>query len=102
MHKIINRDFRLEEEERLRQMLQLEKISAESKLKKLKEELAVQGDTFQKLNIEKRSLEKRYSEVQRQLVEKEKVAKQLGKLKNNSQAIIGDLQEKLRKETQVS
>lgn len=57
LKEIMNRDFRLEEEERSRQKLQLEKISAESKIKKLEEELAVQDDTFQKLNKEMRSLE---------------------------------------------
>lgn len=53
MHKIINPDFRLEEEEQSRQKLQLEKVSAESKIKKLEEDLAVQDDTNQKLNKEK-------------------------------------------------
>lgn len=102
MHKIINHDFRLEEEEQSRQKLQLEKVSAESKIKKLEEDLAVQDDTNQKLNKEKRSLEERYSEVQSQLVEEEEKAKQLGKLKNKYEAIIADLEERLRKETQVS
>lgn len=102
MHKIINNDFRLEEEEQSRQKLQLEKVSAESKIKKLEEDLAVQDDTNQKLNKEKRSLEERYSEVQSQLVEEEEKAKQLGKLKNKYEAIIADLEERLRKETQVS
>lgn len=94
-------DTRLEEEEQSRQKLQLEKVSAESKIKKLEEDLAVQDDTNQKLNKEKRSFEERYNEVQSQLVEEEEKAKQLGKLKNKYEAIIADLEERLRKETQV-
>lgn len=40
--------------------------------------------------------------MQSQLVEGVKMAKQLGELTNESGAIIGDLQKRLRKETQVS
>ncbi len=37
--------YRLEEEEQARQKLQLEKVAADSKIKKLDEDLAIQEDT---------------------------------------------------------
>lgn len=93
--------FRLEEEEQARQKLQLEKVAAESKMKKLEEDLAINEDSNQKLLKEKKSLEERLSEANSQIVEEEEKSKQLGKLKNKYEAIIADLEERLRKEQQV-
>ena len=92
---------RLEEEESARQKLQLEKVSADAKLKKLEEDIAIQDDVNSKLNKEKKSLEERLSEVTSSLVEEEEKGKQLGKLKNKYESIIADLEDRLRKETQV-
>ena len=44
-------NFRLEEEEQSRQKLQLEKVAADSKLKKLEEDLAVFEDTNMKVKF---------------------------------------------------
>ena len=99
--KVVHFCFRLEEEESARQKLQLEKVSADSKIKKLEEDLAIQDDNNQKLNKEKRSLEERFNEVSSSLVEEEEKTKQLGKLKNKLESIIQDLEDKLRKEQQV-
>ena len=41
--------FRLEEEEQSRQKLQLDKVTADNKIKKLEETLAVQEDTNSKV-----------------------------------------------------
>ena len=92
---------RLEEEEQARQKLQLEKVAADGKLKKMEEDLALNEDTNAKLLKEKRSLEERLSEANSQIVEEEEKSKQLGKLKNKYEAIIADLEERLRKEQQV-
>ena len=92
---------RLEEEEQARQKLQLEKVAADSKLKKMEEDLALNEDSNSKLIKEKRSLEERLSEANAQIVEEEEKSKQLGKLKNKYEAIIADLEERLRKEQQV-
>ena len=94
-------NFRLEEEETSRQKLQLEKVSADSKIKKLEEDLAIQDDSNQKLTKDKRFLDERVSELQTQLVEEEEKSKQMTKLKNKYEQIIKDLEEKLRKEQQV-
>ena len=93
---------RLEEEEAARQKLQLEKVSADAKLKKLEEDIAIQDDSNAKLIKEKKSLEERLSEVSSSLVEEEEKGKQLGKLKTKYESIIADLEDRLRKETQVS
>ena len=92
---------RLEEEEAARQKLQLEKVSADAKLKKLEEDIAIQDDSNAKLIKEKKSLEERLSEVSSSLVEEEEKGKQLGKLKTKYESIIADLEDRLRKETQV-
>ena len=92
---------RLEEEEQTRQKLQLEKVAAEGKMKKLEEEAAVLDDTNQKLLKEKKVMEERLAEAQLNMAEEEEKSKQLGKLKNKYEAIIADLEERLRKEQQV-
>lgn len=92
---------RLEEEEQARQKLQLEKVSTDSRLKKLEEDLAMTDDSNAKLLKEKKVLEERLSEANAQIVEEEEKSKQLGKLKNKYEAIIADLEERLRKEQQV-
>ena len=92
---------RLEEEEQGRQKLQLEKVAADGKLKKLEEDLALNEDSNSKLIKEKRILDERLSEANSQIVEEEEKSKQLGKLKNKYEAIIADLEERLRKEQQV-
>ena len=59
---------RLEEEEQARQKLQLEKVAADGKLKKMEEDLALNEDTNAKLLKEKRSLEERLSEANAQIL----------------------------------
>ena len=98
---IFSSTFRLEEEESQRQKLQLEKVSADAKMKKLEEDIAIQDDTNSKLLKEKKNLEERLAEVSSSLVEEEEKGKQLGKLKNKYESIISDLEDRLRKETQV-
>ncbi|KAH3876135.1 hypothetical protein DPMN_039417 [Dreissena polymorpha] len=65
------------------------------------EDVAIQDDSNQKLTKEKRSLEERLAEVSSSLVKEEEKAKQLGKLKTKYEAIIADLEDRLRKEQQV-
>lgn len=101
IHKCVTFD-RLEEEEQTRQKLQLEKVTAESKIKKLEEESAALDDANQKLLKEKKLYEERLAEANLNIVEEEEKSKQLGKLKNKYEAIIADLEERLRKEQQVS
>ena len=67
----------------------------------MEEDLALNEDSNSKLIKEKRSLEERLSEAMSQIVEEEEKSKQLGKLKNKYEAIISDLEERLRKEQQV-
>lgn len=76
-------------------------MAADAKLKKLEEDLAINEDSNSKLIKEKKSLEERLSEANAQIVEEEEKSKQLGKLKNKYEAIIADLEERLRKEIQV-
>lgn len=80
----------------------MERVTAESKMKKLEEESAILDDTNQKLLKEKKLMEERLSEAQLNMAEEEEKSKQLGKLKNKYEAIIADLEERLRKEQQVS
>lgn len=98
---LIEHNYRLEEEEQCRQKLQLEKMAAESKMKSFGEDIALKDDTNEKLFKEKKNLEERFSELSMQCVEEEEKAKQLGKLKTKYEAIISDLEERLRKEQQV-
>ena len=70
-------------------------------MKKLEEEAAVLDDTNQKLLKEKKLMEERLSEAQLNMAEEEEKSKQLGKLKNKYEAIIADLEDRLRKEQQV-
>ena len=72
---------RLEDEEQQRQKLQLEKVTTESKVKKLEEDLAVFTDNNAKLSKERKGLEERLAEMTSNLAEEEEKSKGLGKLK---------------------
>ena len=72
---------RLEDEEQQRQKLQLEKVTTESKVKKLEEDLAVFTDNATKLSKDKKGLEERLAEMTSNLAEEEEKGKGLTKLK---------------------
>uniref|UniRef100_A0A8C1NEV8 Myosin, heavy chain 14, non-muscle n=1 Tax=Cyprinus carpio TaxID=7962 RepID=A0A8C1NEV8_CYPCA len=84
----------LEEEEGTRQRLQLEKVTLESKVKSLEWLMHFS------LSQEKKQLEERLNEVTDQLTEEEEKVKSLNKLKNKQDAVIADLEERLKREEQ--
>ena len=51
---------------------------------------------------EKKQLEERLNEINSHLGDEEEKVKQLGKLKNKYEAIIADLEERLKREQQVT
>ncbi|XP_016328826.1 myosin-9-like [Sinocyclocheilus anshuiensis] len=67
-------------------------------LKKIEEEIMVLDDQNTKLNKEKKQLEERMSEFTTNLAEEEEKSKSLQKLKNKHEAMITDLEDRLRKE----
>uniref|UniRef100_A0A3Q4G2Z8 Myosin-9 n=1 Tax=Neolamprologus brichardi TaxID=32507 RepID=A0A3Q4G2Z8_NEOBR len=84
-----------------RQKLQMEKVTIDAKLKKQEEDIMVLDDQNNKLNKEKKLLEERVSEFTTNLAEEEEKSKSLQKLKNKHEAMITDLEERLRKEEKV-
>ena len=76
-------------------------MSADAKLKKFEENLALNEDCNSKLLKEKRFFELRLSESNVQIVEEEEKSKQLGKLKNKYEAVIADLEDRVLKGQQV-
>uniref|UniRef100_A0A9J7ZLB2 Myosin, heavy chain 10, non-muscle n=1 Tax=Cyprinus carpio carpio TaxID=630221 RepID=A0A9J7ZLB2_CYPCA len=88
----------LDEEEAARQKLQLEKVTAEAKIKKMEEDILLLEDQNSKFLKEKKLLEDRVSEMTSQLTEEEEKAKNLGKVKNKQEMMMVDLEERLKKE----
>uniref|UniRef100_A0A8C1VH70 Myosin, heavy chain 10, non-muscle n=1 Tax=Cyprinus carpio TaxID=7962 RepID=A0A8C1VH70_CYPCA len=86
------------EEEAARQKLQLEKVTAEAKIKKMEEDILLLEDQNSKFLKEKKLLEDRVSEMTSQLTEEEEKAKNLGKVKNKQEMMMVDLEERLKKE----
>uniref|UniRef100_A0A665X8Y7 Myosin-9 n=1 Tax=Echeneis naucrates TaxID=173247 RepID=A0A665X8Y7_ECHNA len=91
----------LDEEEAARQKLQMEKVTTDAKLKKMEEDVMVLDDQNSKLNKEKKQLEERISEFTTNLAEEEEKSKSLQKLKNKHEAMITDLEDRLRKEEKI-
>uniref|UniRef100_A0A8C1J0I4 Myosin, heavy chain 10, non-muscle n=1 Tax=Cyprinus carpio TaxID=7962 RepID=A0A8C1J0I4_CYPCA len=88
----------LDEEEAARQKLQLEKVTAEAKIKKMEEDILLLEDQNSKFLKEKKLLEDRVGEMTSQLAEEEEKAKNLGKVKNKQEMMMVDLEERLKKE----
>uniref|UniRef100_A0A8C9VQR7 Myosin heavy chain 10 n=1 Tax=Scleropages formosus TaxID=113540 RepID=A0A8C9VQR7_SCLFO len=88
----------LDEEEGARQKLQLEKVTAEAKIKKMEEDILLLEDQNSKFLKEKKLLDDRVAEITTQLAEEEEKAKNLGKIKNKQEVMIVDLEERLKKE----
>uniref|UniRef100_A0A8C7GCG0 Myosin, heavy chain 10, non-muscle n=1 Tax=Oncorhynchus kisutch TaxID=8019 RepID=A0A8C7GCG0_ONCKI len=88
----------LDEEEAARQKLQLEKVTAEAKIKKMEEDILLLEDQNSKFLKEKKLLDDRVAEMTSQLTEEEEKAKNLGKVKNKQEVMMVDLEERLKKE----
>uniref|UniRef100_A0A8C4YIF2 Myosin heavy chain 11 n=1 Tax=Gopherus evgoodei TaxID=1825980 RepID=A0A8C4YIF2_9SAUR len=88
----------LEEEEAARQKLQLEKVTAEAKIKKMEDDILVMDDQNNKLTKERKLLEERISDLTTNLAEEEEKAKNLTKLKNKHESMISELEVRLKKE----
>uniref|UniRef100_A0A8C4XTW5 Myosin heavy chain 10 n=1 Tax=Falco tinnunculus TaxID=100819 RepID=A0A8C4XTW5_FALTI len=97
LHDLESRE-QLDEEEGARQKLQLEKVTAEAKIKKMEEEILLLEDQNSKFLKEKKLMEDRIAECTSQLAEEEEKAKNLAKLKNKQEMMITDLEERLKKE----
>uniref|UniRef100_A0A8C5ATW2 Myosin-10-like n=1 Tax=Gadus morhua TaxID=8049 RepID=A0A8C5ATW2_GADMO len=97
LHDLESRE-QLDEEESGRQKLQLEKVTAEAKMKKHEEVILVLEDQNSKFLKEKKLLEERINEMSSVLTEEEEKAKNLGKMKNKHENMIVDLEERLKKE----
>uniref|UniRef100_A0A8C9ZCY7 Myosin, heavy chain 10, non-muscle n=1 Tax=Sander lucioperca TaxID=283035 RepID=A0A8C9ZCY7_SANLU len=81
LHDLESRE-QLDEEEAARQKLQLDKVTAEAKIKKMEEDILLLEDQNSKFLKEKKLLEDRIGEMTSQLTEEEEKAKNLGKVKN--------------------
>uniref|UniRef100_A0AAQ5Y0U8 Myosin, heavy chain 9a, non-muscle n=1 Tax=Amphiprion ocellaris TaxID=80972 RepID=A0AAQ5Y0U8_AMPOC len=101
LHDLESRLEEEEEREAARQKLQMEKVTTDAKLKKQEEEIMVLDDQNNKLNKEKKLLEERISEFTTNLTEEEEKSKSLQKLKNKHEAMITDLEDRLRKEEKI-
>ncbi|KAJ4945207.1 hypothetical protein JOQ06_013742, partial [Pogonophryne albipinna] len=88
----------LDEEEAARQKLQLDKVTAEARIKKMEEDILMLEDHNSKFLKEKKLLEDRIGEMTSQLTEEEEKAKNLGKVKNKQELMMVDLEERLKKE----
>ncbi|TFJ99352.1 Butyrophilin-like protein 2 [Platysternon megacephalum] len=88
----------LEEEEAARQKLQLEKVTTESKLKKMEEDLLLLEDQNSKLHKERKLMEERLAEFTSHMTEEEEKVKSLSKLRNKYEAVLADMEERLKKE----
>uniref|UniRef100_A0A8C5SLI6 Myosin heavy chain 11 n=1 Tax=Laticauda laticaudata TaxID=8630 RepID=A0A8C5SLI6_LATLA len=88
----------LEEEEAARQKLQLEKVTAEGKIKKMEDDILVLEDQNNKLSKERKLLDERVSDLTTNLAEEEEKAKNLTKLKNKHESMISELEVRLKKE----
>uniref|UniRef100_A0A8C3H447 Myosin heavy chain 11 n=1 Tax=Corvus moneduloides TaxID=1196302 RepID=A0A8C3H447_CORMO len=88
----------LEEEEAARQKLQLEKVAADSKIKKMEDDILIMEDQNNKLSKERKLLEERISDLTTNLAEEEEKAKNLTKLKNKHESMISELEVRLKKE----
>uniref|UniRef100_A0A668ANN7 Myosin, heavy chain 10, non-muscle n=1 Tax=Myripristis murdjan TaxID=586833 RepID=A0A668ANN7_9TELE len=97
LHDLESRE-QLDEEEAARQKLQLEKVTAEAKIKKMEEDILLLEDQNSKFLKEKKLLEDRIGEMTSQLTEEEEKAKNLGKVKNKQEMMMVDLEERLKKE----
>ncbi|KAK7929897.1 hypothetical protein WMY93_006292 [Mugilogobius chulae] len=96
--EMLELEQQLDEEEAARQKLQMEKMTTDSKLKKMEEEIMVLDDQNSKLSKEKKQLEERISEFTTNLAEEEEKSKSLQKLKNKHEAMITELEDRLRRE----
>uniref|UniRef100_A0A8C0FF66 Myosin heavy chain 11 n=1 Tax=Bubo bubo TaxID=30461 RepID=A0A8C0FF66_BUBBB len=88
----------LEEEEAARQKLQLEKVTADGKIKKMEDDILIMEDQNNKLTKERKLLEERISDLTTNLAEEEEKAKNLTKLKNKHESMISELEVRLKKE----
>uniref|UniRef100_A0A669QXV2 Myosin heavy chain 11 n=1 Tax=Phasianus colchicus TaxID=9054 RepID=A0A669QXV2_PHACC len=88
----------LEEEEAARQKLQLEKVTADGKIKKMEDDILIMEDQNNKLTKERKLLEERVSDLTTNLAEEEEKAKNLTKLKNKHESMISELEVRLKKE----
>lgn len=91
----------MDEEERVRQKLHLERGNADKRIKTLDEALAAQEDTNTKISKERKILEERLNGIMSNLGSEEEKVKSLSKQKNKYESIIADLQERLKAEQQV-
>uniref|UniRef100_A0A8B9TTD3 Myosin heavy chain 11 n=1 Tax=Anas platyrhynchos TaxID=8839 RepID=A0A8B9TTD3_ANAPL len=90
--------LQLEEEEAARQKLQLEKVTADGKIKKMEDDILIMEDQNNKLTKERKLLEERISDLTTNLAEEEEKAKNLTKLKNKHESMISELEVRLKKE----
>uniref|UniRef100_A0A673B8K2 Myosin-10-like n=1 Tax=Sphaeramia orbicularis TaxID=375764 RepID=A0A673B8K2_9TELE len=97
-NKTADLEEQLDEEEAARQKLQLEKVTAEAKMKKFEEDILLLEDQNSKFIKEKKLMEDRINEMSSMLAEEEEKAKNLGKVKNKQEMMMVDLEERLKKE----
>uniref|UniRef100_A0A8C4KQD2 Myosin heavy chain 11 n=1 Tax=Dromaius novaehollandiae TaxID=8790 RepID=A0A8C4KQD2_DRONO len=96
--KKMQQQMLLEEEEAARQKLQLEKVTADGKIKKMEDDILIMEDQNNKLTKERKLLEERISDLTTNLAEEEEKAKNLTKLKNKHESMISELEVRLKKE----
>ncbi|XP_067875475.1 myosin-9-like isoform X2 [Heterodontus francisci] len=88
----------LEEEEANRQKLQQEKMTAEAKMNKMRDDFLLLDDQNSKFMKERKMMEERAAEFITNLAEEEEKSKSLIKLKAKHETMITDLEDRLRRE----
>jgi myosin protein heavy chain/myosin heavy chain 6/7 len=93
--------FSLEEEEQIRQKLQLERTQLEGKMKHLEDVVASQQNDLAKGQKERKILEDKLQEITNQRQDEEEKLKNLLRIKTKQESQNNDLEERLKREIEV-
>ncbi len=93
--------FRLEEEERTRQKLQLERTQLENKIKSLEDIVAKLQNDHGKIQKEYKTLSDKHQEILKTIQDQEEKIKNLLLIKTKLESQCNDLEERLKRETEV-
>lgn len=91
----------MEEEERSRQKLQLERGHLDGKIKNLENVVASQQNDLAKVQKERKALDEKLQEIVSQRQEEEEKLKNLLRMKTKQESQSNDLEERLKRETEV-
>ena len=93
--------FRLEEEEQMRQKLQVERTQLEGKIKDLENVGASQQNELERVQKERKLVDEKLQESGNQRQDDEEKLKNLLRIKTKLEGQVSDLEERLKRETEV-